>query len=149
MGRSKKIKLVIDEAVLERYNEYYFSIHTRAKKPPIKQPYHESINQWMILRRPMMNALKAKWKDFIKWFIDDLGCANLKIERCEILQTVYFPNNRRHDIDNTVPKFILDGFVESGFIVDDDCLHIEELRMRCHTNQEHPRTEFEIKVLEG
>lgn len=149
MGRSKKIKLVIDEAVLERYNEYYFSIHTRAKKPPIKQPYHESINQWMILRRPMMNALKAKWKDFIKWFIDDLGYANLKIERCEILQTVYFSNNRRHDIDNTVPKFILDGFVESGFIVDDDCLHIEELRMRCHTNQEHPRTEFEIKVLEG
>lgn len=98
MGRSKKIKLVIDEAVLERYNEYYFSIHTRAKKPPIKQPYHESINQWMILRRPMMNALKAKWKDFIKWFIGDLGYANLKIERCEILQTVYFPNNRRHDI---------------------------------------------------
>lgn len=149
MGRSKKIKLVIDEAVLKRYNEYYFSIHTRAKKPPIKQPYHESINQWMILRRPMMNALKAKWKDFIKWFIGDLGYANLKIERCEILQTVYFPNNRRHDIDNTVPKFILDGFVESGFIVDDDCLHIEELRMRCHTNQEHPRTEFEIKVLKG
>lgn len=149
MGRSKKIKLIIDEAVLKRYNEYYFSIHTRAKKPPIKQPYHESINQWMILRRPMMNALKAKWKDFIKWFIGDLGYANLKIERCEILQTVYFPNNRRHDIDNTVPKFILDGFVESGFIVDDDCLHIEELRMRCHTNQEHPRTEFEIKVLKG
>lgn len=149
MGRSKKINLVIDETVLARYNEYYFSIHTRAKKPPIKQPYHESINQWMILRRPMMNALKAKWKDFIKWFIGDLGYANLKIERCEILQTVYFPNNRRHDIDNTVPKFILDGFVESGFIVDDDCLHIEELRMRCHTNQEHPRTEFEIKVLKG
>ena len=28
------------------------------------------MNQWMIMKRPMMNALKQKWKDFIKYIIE-------------------------------------------------------------------------------
>ena len=66
--KSKTITLTIDRNVLSRYNEYYFSIHPRATKEPIKAPYHESINVWMIMKRPMMNALKQKWKNFIEWF---------------------------------------------------------------------------------
>ena len=126
MGRTKKntITLVIDDNVLDTYSNYYFIQHPKAKKKPIKHPYHESINVWMIMKRPMMNALKQKWKDFIQWFVSEQGYANLHIEKCEISQTVYYPNNRRHDIDNSVPKFILDGLVESGMVVDDDCKHI-------------------------
>lgn len=41
------ILLTIDEDALARYEEYYFSIHTKAKKKPIKSPYHESINVWI------------------------------------------------------------------------------------------------------
>ena len=141
------ITLVIDETVLEEYNEYYFSIHTKAKKKPIPHPYHESINQWMIMRRPMMNALKAKWKAFIAWFVDKQGYSNLHIERCEIEQRVFFQNNRRRDIDNTVPKFILDGFVDSGLIVDDSCEHIRKLTMSCEIGCEYPRTVFTITIL--
>lgn len=123
----KQIKLVIDNDVLEQYEAYYFAIHRKASKKPIAHPYHESINTWMIMKRPMMNALKQKWKDFIVWFIRAQGYANLHIEQCEVEQTVYYPNNRRHDIDNSVPKFVLDGLVESGMIVDDDCKHITKL----------------------
>lgn len=144
----KKIKLVIDNKVLEEYEKYYFSIHTKAKKKPIAHPYHESINVWMIMKRPMMNALKQKWKDFIVWFVDNQGYTNLRIDKCEIIQTVYYPNNRRHDPDNSVGKFILDGLVQSGLIIDDDSSHISQLTLRCKTDLKHPRTELLIKIKE-
>ena len=146
--KSKAISLVIDNDVLNNYSEYYFSIHTKAHKIPIPHPYHESINVWMIMKRAMMNALKQKWKDFIKWFVDTKGYSNLRINKCEIEQKVYYPNNRRHDIDNTVPKFILDGLVESGMIIDDDHLHITKLTLSCGVDIEHPRTEIKIKIKE-
>lgn len=143
----QNIKLVIDNDVLLKYEDYYFSIHPKAHKKPIPHPYHESINVWMIMKRPMMNALKQKWKDFIKWFVDEQGYTNLHIEKCEISQIVYYPNNRRHDIDNSVPKFILDGLVDSGMLFDDDSKHISKLVLKCMTDVEHPRTELHIKIL--
>lgn len=140
----KKIHLIIDKEVLAAYSSYYFSIHPRATKQPIKNPYHESINQWMIMKRAAMNSLKQKWKDFIKWFVQEQGYANLHIDRCEISQTIYYATNRRHDIDNTVPKFVLDGLVESGMIVDDDSLHITKLTLQCAVDAARPRTELII-----
>jgi len=140
----KHIKLTIDEGTLAEYEKHYFSIHKQAKKKPIAHPYHESINQWMIMKRPMMNALKGKWKDFIVWFIDQQGYANLRIEKCELTFTTYFGNNRRHDVDNTCPKFILDGLCESGFIVDDDSHHVLKLTLMCAIDPKRPRTEIDI-----
>lgn len=138
------ILMTIDNSVLERYNVFYFTEHPKAHKEPIPHPYHESINTWMIMRRPMMNALKQKWKNFIKWYVGEQGYANLRIEKCEIEQTVYYPNHRRHDTDNSVPKFILDGFVDSGMIVDDDSEHIAKLTLVCRIDVAHPRTELKI-----
>lgn len=147
MPKNKKIVLTIDNEVLARYEEYYFSIHPRAHKKPISHPYHESINVWMIMKRPMMNALKQRWKDFVKWFVIAQGYSNLHIDKCEISQIVYYPNTRRHDTDNSVPKFILDGLVESGMVVDDDSEHITKLTLECRTDIKHPRTELHIKIL--
>lgn len=138
----KRIKLTIDEQVLQGYEKYYFALHPKASKRPIAHPYHESINQWMIMKRPMMNALKAKWKDFIVWFIDQQGYTNLRIEQCELTFKTYFGTGRRHDVDNTCPKFILDGLCESGFIEDDDSTHIQRLTLMCGVDKEHPRTEI-------
>ena len=142
-----EIKLVIDNSTLEEYEEYYFSIHKKAKKKPIEHPYHESINVWMIMKRPMMNALKQKWKDFIVWFSTDIGVADRRIQKCIITQTVYYPTRRRHDTDNSVPKFILDGLVASGVIVDDDMTCVTELRLKCDIDSMNPRTEIEIRIL--
>lgn len=137
-------KIVIDRDTLSRYNEYYFSQHKRAKKVPIKNPYHESINTWMILRRPAMNALKQRWKTFIMWLADDAGISGINIKRCIISHRVYYPTNARHDNDNSVPKFILDGLVESGVIVDDDIKCVKELRLKCFVDKDNPRTEINI-----
>ena len=147
MAKCKIIKLVIDNNILSKYTKYYFELHPRAHKQPIPYPYHESINAWMIMRRPAMNALKQRWKDFLKWFVEEQGYTNLHIDKCEISQIIYYPNRRRHDIDNSVPKFILDGLVESGMITDDDSKHITKLTLECYTDTKNPRTELHIKIL--
>ena len=141
------MKLIIDNSVLERYEDYYFSIHKRAKKKPIPKPYHESINVWMIMQRSAMNNLKQKWKEFMVWFVNDQGYTNLHIEKCEMNFCTYYGNNRRHDNDNAVPKFILDGFVESGFVVDDDNKHISKISLESGTDINNPRTEIVINIL--
>ncbi len=143
----KNVKLVIDEAVLQEYDVYYFNIHKRARKRPIAHPYHESINKWMIMRRPEMNALKQKWKDFILWLIQNEGLENSGVEECEVSFKTYYPTNRRHDVDNSVPKFILDGLVESGFLIDDDSKHLKKLSLSCFIDKENPRTEILVKIL--
>lgn len=144
---AKEIKLVIDRDVLSRYEDYYFLVHTKASKKPIANPYHESMNTWMIMKRPMMNALKQRWKDFIRWFVDEQGYSNLRIEKCEVHQIIYYPTNRRHDTDNSTPKFILDGLVDGGMIVDDDSTHITKLTLECAVDRERPRTELYINIL--
>ena len=140
------IKLVIDNSTLERYEQYYFSIHPRASKRPIENPYHPTINTWMIMKRPMMNALKQKWKDFIVWFINDLGYANMNIERCSMKCTTFYKNNRRHDCDNSVEKFIFDGLSEAKFIVDDDSKHLTSITLECYVDKDNPRTEIEVYI---
>lgn len=142
-----EICLVIDNDVVDRYTEYYFSLHPRAHVPPIKQPYHESINTWMIMKRAAMNHLKQKWKDFIVWFVSEQGYSNLRIDKCELSQTIYYPTNRRHDLDNQTPKFIIDSLVESAMIIDDSSKHICKLTLECGVDREHPRTELRIKIL--
>ncbi len=141
----ENIKIVIDRSVLSRYEKVYFKTHPRAKKPPISNPYHESINQWMILPRVQMNALKQRWKDFIYWFMKDIGYDGMKINSCDIEVKTFYRINRRHDVDNSVIKFILDGFSESGFIVDDDYKHLKSLKLECGIDKNNPRTEIFVK----
>lgn len=138
----------MDNDVLSEYEKYYFSIHTRAKKKPIAHPYHESINKWFVMQRPEMNALKQKWKDFCIWWIKYLGYENIKLEKFEMVFTTFMPTKRRIDPDNTVPKFILDGFSESGFIVDDDGSHLHSLTLRTSYDKDNPRTEIDVIVIE-
>ena len=98
------------------------------------------------MKRPQMNALKQKWKEFIVYFIQSSEYKDIHIEQCKLRFTTYYAIDRRHDIDNGVPKFILDGLCESGFIIDDDSKHITSLTMQCFVDVNNPRTEIEITV---
>lgn len=142
----KKISLTLDNDVLKKYNEYYFEKHPKAKKNPIEHPYHPSINTWFILPRMQMNQLKQKWKDFVKWWINDLGLNDKKIESFDVEEIIYFNTKRRHDVDNQIPKFILDGWTEAGFIFDDDENHMHSLTIKTGYDKDNPRTEFVITV---
>lgn len=145
---TRDIKIVIDQDAVADYTKHYFSNHLKATKPPIGQPYHPSINQWMIMKRPMMNALKQRWKDFIVWLVDKQGYSNLRIERCQIDVLTVYATNRRHDVDNSVIKFILDGFCDGGLIVDDDIKCVESLTLRCAVEKGNPHTEITIHIID-
>ena len=140
------IKLILDNNVLEKYNTYYFFKHPKAKKKPIEKPMHPSINQWCILPRIQMNALKQKWKDFVCFWMKLEKLENKKLDSFDITITVFFNTKRRHDTDNQVPKFILDGFTESGFIVDDDEKHLHSLTLKTDYDKENPRTKIEVFI---
>ena len=140
------IKLILDNNVLEKYNKYYFIEHPRAKKKPIEKPYHPSINTWCILPRIQMNVLKQKWKDFCVFWMKLEKLNNKNLDNFDITITVFFDTKRRHDVDNQVPKFILDGFTEAGFIVDDDEKHLHSLTLKTGYDKENPRTEIEVFI---
>ena len=143
---TKELKLVIDNDILDKYNAYYFRKHPKAKKKPIEKPTIPSLNTWIILPRIQMNALKQKHKDFIIWVIRYYGYENMKLENFEMEFTVYMPTKRRSDNDNFIPKFWLDGFTESGFIVDDDNKHLTKLVLMSGYDKDNPRTEIVIKI---
>lgn len=140
------IKLTLDQKVLDLYTKYYFVEHPKSKKVPIEHPYHPSINQWCILPRIQMNALKQKWKDFTKFWVTLEKLESRQLDDFEIVITVFFNVKRRHDVDNQVPKFILDGFTDSGLIVDDDEKHLHSLTLKTGYDKENPRTEIEFFI---
>ena len=79
------IKIIIDNQVVDEYNNYYFTQHPRAKKKQIDKPRHPSINQWCILPRIQMNALKQKWKEFGCWLIRKFELENMKLDNFDIV----------------------------------------------------------------
>ena len=145
--KGESIKLIIDSSTLAKYNLWYFQKYPRRRVAPIKFPTHPSINSWFILKRPAMNHLKEQWKNFIIWWIADLGLKDANIKFCSMEFISFFKTRARRDCDNTVPKFILDGMVLSGLILDDDYLHLQSLTLRCVYDKSNPRTEIIITVL--
>ena len=103
----------------------------------------------MRLPRIQMNTLKQKWKDFGKFIIKKYGLENKMLENFEIEFLVFMPTRRRIDPDNICPKFLLDAFTESGFIVDDDSKHLKKLILGADYDKDNPRTEIVIKILKG
>jgi len=144
--KGESIKLIIDADTLVKYHKYYFAKYPRRRVAPITLPTHPSINKWFILKRPAMNHLKEQWKEFIVWFVEDMKLKDAKIERCTMEFISFFKTRIRTDCDNMTPKFILDGFVMAGLIVDDDYLHLQTLTLRCGYDKYHPRTEILITV---
>ena len=143
-----EFKLVLDKEVLDKYNKYYFKKYPKRHTIPIERPIHPSINVWMILQRQAMNNLKQTWKDFCKWWINDLGYQDCMLDKFEMTFITYMPTKRRSDPDNMSPKFIMDGFTESGFIVDDDGTHLKALTLKTDYDKDNPRTEIYVKTLD-
>ena len=139
-----ELKITIDNDVLDKYYKEYFKRYPKRKKRTIETPHHPSINKWMIMRRIAMNDLKGKWKEFIIWFVENQGLKDFKLEKCTMTFISYFKTKIRKDVDNTVPKFILDGMVEGGLLIDDDSKYLESLTLQCGYDKEYPRTDIFI-----
>ena len=123
--------------LMEEYGEYYKKLKPKSKIHPLKAngkivnlaPYPLSLNITNNMEHPQRNAVKQKWSDFICWWVDKLGYANLGLNGIEMFVEFHFGDFRDRDIgDNYNLKFINDGFVKSGFIVDDNCKIIQKVQ---------------------
>ena len=142
-------KIIIDQQMVDEYNKYYFKKYPRAKKPAIDKPRHPLLNTWMILPRVQMNNIKQKWKFFTIWMCRKLGYSGLMLDKFMVDVITYMPTRRRSDCDNTIPKFILDGFTEAGFITDDDYKHLTSLTLRMGYDKDNPRTEITVTTIDN
>lgn len=105
---------------------------------------HPSLNDWAMLRgaRFTVNRIKQEWTAKI------LDVARgIEPVRGPVVVTVtyFFPDDRRRDLDNYVPKFILDGLVEAGVIEGDDSETVFDLRTRIRIDPMNPRTRIKIE----
>ena len=129
---NKIIEIEFTEELLEKWTKLYFKEHPRAKKRPIKNPSHPSINEWCVLKRQAMNSLKQNWKSFTIFVIEYYGLQCLNIKKCKCKYIVYRDTKRRRDCDNITPKFLWDGLTEGdgvGLLKDDSCDCITELTL--------------------
>ena len=146
-NEAKIIRLSITQKDVDRYNTEYFEKYPKRKKPPIDRPIHPSLNQWTTIKnRMVMNSLKQTWKDFAVRWCEWHGVAGMMIEDYAIEYTTYMPSARRADPDNYTCKFLLDGFVEAGFLVDDDGRHMRALILRTSNDKTNPRTDITVKI---
>lgn len=139
-----KIKIVIDNEVLAAYNKYYFERFPRRRKVPIAKPIPPSMNQWLIMPRHQMNALKQIWKEFGVWLVEYNKLDNKQIDKCDITIEYFFDSKRVHDSDNYTPKYLFDSFTQSGLLINDDFSHVQSLTIRGNYCKENPRTEITI-----
>lgn len=144
MDENTILLTITNKEVLD-YNAYYLEMHKKRKKPPISKPTHPSLNTWaMVGKRIAANKHKQDWKDFVKHLSIVNGLDGMMLSKYEMEVVTYMPSKRRADPDNYVPKFILDGLVEAGVLVDDDGEHMECLRLKTRYDKENPRTEIYI-----
>lgn len=137
------LKVVIDQDAVNRYHDYYFKKYPKRRKPPIRSPIWETVNQWMVLQRMPMNKLKKDWKEFAIWFAHDQGLNDLLLEEIEIKYVFYFKTKHRQDLDNRTPKFLNDGFTEAHVWVDDDVFHLHRLILEYGgVDSDNPRVEI-------
>lgn len=124
----QKDTIVIEftEELLEEWIKMYFKKHQRARKRPIENSVHPSINKWSIMPRISQNTLKKNWNDFTQFVVEKYGYRMVGINRCKVEVIIHKATQIRCDADNYCLKFANDGFVDCGLLVDDSYKVITE-----------------------
>lgn len=141
---TKHLHLVLDQHDVDLYNRYYKVKNPRSRKDPIDRPIHPTLNRWSVMPRPAANALKAKWMDFTEFWLKKNNLEGMMLDDFEVTQTIYVSKRTRRDCDGSIPKFYLDQWTKSGFIVDDSYTYLHSLTLRIEYDKDYERTEFDI-----
>lgn len=138
----KRYTIISNKETVEQYRKHYFKMHPRAKKFPIETPIHPSMNKWIKLQSFKQDSLKQAWGDYAQWLVYNSGHEDLKLSSCTGTVKVFRPTKRRFDADNISPKFLLDGLVKAGMLLDDDVNHLNPLILWGGYDKEDPRMEI-------
>lgn len=104
--------------------------------PPSDNVYKGRKNVWQYREN------KKLWEQYI--FAYCRPRPDKSFERARVTITYYFKTKGRRDPDNYSGKFILDGLVRCGILVDDSFGNID-LALKARYDKNDPRTEIEVE----
>jgi crossover junction endodeoxyribonuclease RusA len=111
--------------------------------PPSNNKYMGNSNSHHIYRKE-----KEKWAEIIMWEVKSQLKKIDAFQKAVVKLKYFFKDSRRRDPDNYSGKFILDGLVKAGVLVDDsfDCIKLE---LESEVDKKNPRIEIEIRRRRG
>jgi Holliday junction resolvase RusA-like endonuclease len=104
--------------------------------PPSDNTYKGRKNEWQYRKD------KAEWLEIVAAYCRP--APSTPFEKSVVTLTYFFKTDVRHDPDNYSGKFINDGLVIAGIIVDDDFKHIKLRPEFGGIDKNNPRTEITI-----
>jgi len=148
MEEKNTVVVEFNEELLEEWTKNYFKKHPRARKIPITNCVHPSINTWTIMPRLSQNSLKHRWASFTQYVLDKQNKEMLGINKCKVEVIIHKATQIRCDADNYCLKFCNDQFVDSGLLVDDSYKVITETTTRIIYNKGVNKMEIIFKDCE-
>ena len=103
--------------------------------PPSDNQFKGRENVWQY------RAMKKEWETYVLYYCRPRPKDPIK--KSVVTITYYFKDRRRRDPDNYSGKFLLDGLVKAGILIDDSFFCID-LRLKAEIDKKNPRTEVEI-----
>ena len=155
----RKAQIVIDKGIMQKYGEYFFKEHPRARNHPLAKFNSKNKEQGSVFppslnemtnnpNRLAQNGMKQRWKEFIKWICEEENIVDWKLKKAKVSYRWIFPDKRRRDLDNLVMhiKIINDGFTESG-VWEDDCFGKIYLNLdtEFHYKKDNPKIIIDIE----
>lgn len=138
------LKFVIDRETIDEYNQIYFNIHKRARKPPFKTPIHPSVNEWKTWCYQEYNKHKEHWNELVRMILTSYNYNHETLQKAIVKFKYYFKDARKRDASNYVGKFLEDALVENGVIFDDNYDVIGQPIIEFYKDRDNPRMEVYV-----
>ena len=106
-----------------------------------------SLNKWSRMHWTKTAEIKKRWEANI-YYTSFSQRPKLPYKYAKVIITYYFKTRQRHDLDNYVPKFILDGLVKARIILDDRAEYIGMTELIQEYDKENQRTKIKIEEVE-
>ena len=85
-----------------------------------------------------------KYKEDVGYFLNLSHLPALKLKKCTIEVDLYFKENRRRDIGNYDPKYLVDALVDREILSDDNCRVLEQITVNIHSPAKEEKTVVEV-----
>ena len=108
-----------------------------------------SLNEWSRMHWAKAARLKKQWEHDVYYCAYSVR-PKTPIKFAKVKITYFFKTNRHRDIvDNYSPKFLMDGIVKAGVLVDDRTEYVGIPELVPDFDKDNPRVEIEIEEVEG
>lgn len=109
-----------------------------------------SINEWRNMHHYEEAKQKKAWEEIVGWeVLAQKVKPSQPIIKAVTTYFYFFPTRHRHDPSNYSPKWIEDGLVKAGILVDDSFDHIELNIRKGGVDRNHTRVEIVIEEVKG